>query len=122
MMKLLLRIVLLAVSNAVALWIASRLIDGFTFTQTSWQTFFWVGLVLGLVNGFIGPIIKLVTLPLRLLTLGLFTVIINLGLLFLVDKLFDSFMIETIWAGLWGLVEISLVNYLITSLAEEIEK
>jgi len=118
-MRLVFKLFLLAASNALALWVASRLIDGFTFTQATWQTFLWVGLVLGLVNGLLGPIIKLVTLPLRLLTLGLFTVIINLGLLYLVDVLFASFQIESFWAGLWGLVIISLVNYLISSLLKD---
>lgn len=106
----------LAVSNAFALWLASHLIDGFTFTQASWSTFLWIGLVLGLINSLLGSIVKLITLPIRLLTLGLFTVIINLSLLYLVDVMFQSFQIENFWAGIWGLFIISLTNYLISAL------
>ncbi len=118
-MKLIIKLLILAISNALALWVASNLISGFNFASQEISDFLWVGLVLGLVNGILCPILKIVTLPLRLLTLGLFTVIINLGLLYLVAHFFSVFRIEDFWAGLWGLLTISLVNYLISSIFPE---
>ena len=62
--------------NAAALWVATRFVDGITF-QGDWVRLLGVALVFGLVNAIVRPIVKLLTLPLLILTLGLFTFVIN---------------------------------------------
>lgn len=56
-----------------------------------WQVFIILGIILGLLNFFVKPILNLITLPLRILTLGLFGFVINMGLLWVVDVMFREF-------------------------------
>ncbi len=81
---------------------------GIPFTA-SWQILILIGSVLGLINFFIKPILKTITLPLRILTLGFFSLIINMGLIWVVDLLFKELTIlwflPLFWITLiiWGL-------------------
>lgn len=118
-MKLIFRLFLLAASNALALWVAHKLIPGIIFSTPDYVNFLKAGLVLGLINTFIAPVVKLITLPLRLLTLGFFTLVINVALLFWAAHFFDFFQITGIMAGVWGTLVISLVNYLISTITAD---
>ncbi|MBI2626500.1 MAG: phage holin family protein [Candidatus Nealsonbacteria bacterium] len=96
MLKLLLTIV----SGTLGLWLADYFISGVEFTG-SWQTLLLAGLTLGLINFFIKPILKLITLPIRLLTLGLFGLIINILLVWIIDIVFIELIIDGIIPLLW---------------------
>jgi len=63
---------------------------GFIITQ-SWQIFLLLGITLGLINFYVKPILNVLTLPLRIITLGLFGFIINMAMVFGVDYLFREF-------------------------------
>ena len=65
--------------NAIAIWVASWLIDGITIGD--WQALLLTGLIFGLVNSFIKPIVKRLTCPLYFLTLGLFAFVVNAAML-----------------------------------------
>lgn len=63
----------------------------FDFTLTKqWHVIIVLGIVLGLMNYFLKPILKMLTLPLEIITLGLFVIIINMGLIWLLDMMFDE--------------------------------
>ena len=66
--------------NAIAAWITVWLIPGLSFTG-EWWWFAVFGLVIGLVNAYIKPAGKMLALPLRILTLGLFTLVVNITLM-----------------------------------------
>ncbi len=68
--------------------------------------------VLGLVNALIRPIIILITLPINLLTLGLFTLVINALLFWLVATFLDGFYITGFWAAFWGSLCLSFGSWL----------
>lgn len=74
-----------------------------------WQIFLILGITLGLLNYFLKPILKALSLPLEIISLGLFTVIINMGLMWLLDTMFDELSIPLflplLYATLiiWGL-------------------
>jgi putative membrane protein len=70
---------------------------GIKFTQ-DWQILIFVGIVLGLINFFIKPILNLITLPLRILTLGFFSLIINIVIIFFLDVFFPELEISGISA------------------------
>jgi len=78
------------------------------FTQ-DWQILIFIGIILGLINFFVKPILNLITLPLRILTFGIFSLIINMAIIFFVDLIFPEFKISGISALfftsliLWGL-------------------
>jgi putative membrane protein len=73
-------------------------------------------LVLGLVNTFIRPILVLLTLPVTIVTLGLFIFVIN-GLLFwFVGSFIEGFVVAGFWAGVFGAIVYSLISWLLSVL------
>ena len=73
-------------------------------------------LVLGLVNTLIRPLLVLLTLPVTILTLGLFIFIIN-GLLFwLVGSFIQGFRVDGFWAGVFGAIVYSIISWLLSAL------
>ena len=77
-----------------------------------WQVLVLIGIVLGLVNSFIKPILKIITLPLRILTFGLFGLIINMLMIWLVDIFFP----ELIIAGLIPLFWLTFIVWILSFL------
>lgn len=75
--------------------------------------------ILGILNAFLRPILLLLTLPLNILTLGLFTFVINAGLLLLVSRVITGFAINSFWTALVGSLLISVVSWLLTSLISD---
>ncbi|WP_329496579.1 phage holin family protein [Kitasatospora herbaricolor] len=106
--------------NAAAIWVAAWIVTGITLSgQDSWgqQTFtvIAVALIFGVVNWLIKPVVKLFSLPLFVLTLGLITFLINALMLWLTswasDKLDLDFHVDGFWAALFGALIISLVSW-----------
>ncbi len=85
---------------------------GFSLTQ-QWQIFLVLGIVLGLLNYFLKPILKAFSLPLEVLTLGLFTVIINMGLIWVLDKMFDELYVPVFLPLLYVTLIIWISNLII---------
>ncbi len=88
-MKLILRIAI----NAVAIWLTSMLLSGLTFGG-SFINLIIVAIIFGLVNAIIRPIVKLLTLPINIITLGLFTLVINTLMLMLTVWFSGSLSLE----------------------------
>ena len=84
-MKLLLRLVI----NMAAIWVTSLVLSGLSFTGNV-GSLILVGVIFGLVNALIRPIVRLLTLPLTIVTLGLFTLVINAIMLMITVLLSDS--------------------------------
>ncbi|WP_114907922.1 phage holin family protein [Ornithinimicrobium murale] len=111
--------------NAVALWITSRIIDGIVFEDTSNTTAFVltivaVGLIFGVLNAVIKPILFVLSLPVMLLTLGLFTFILNAIMLWLTSWVagwFDlGFSIEAFWwDAVLGAVIITIISMILNA-------
>ena len=105
--------------NAVAVYAAVSLIEGIT-SEGEWTVYFAVALILGLANALIEPIIKLLTCPLILLTVGLFTLVINGFMLWLTSLIGERFgvpfYIESFWAAFLGALVISVVSTVLSVL------
>lgn len=107
------------VANAAALLVAVWLVAGITLTgeDTGRQalTLVLVALIFGLVNFVVKPLVKLLSLPVLILTLGLFTLVINALMLLLTSWLADvvdlSFHVDGFWAALLGGLIISIVSW-----------
>jgi putative membrane protein len=69
--------------------------------QSGWASVLWLALILGLINAFIRPLLKLLTCPLILLTLGFFTLLINTFLFWLTSQVGQAFGINLIIDGFW---------------------
>ena len=96
-----------------AIMAASYMLEGITVAS------FWSALaaaaILGVLNVILRPIILLLTLPVNILTLGLFTFVINAALLMLVSGLISGFDVHGFWPALWGSIIISIVSWLLTA-------
>ncbi|MFJ4469836.1 phage holin family protein [Streptomyces sp. NPDC089424] len=106
-------------ANAGALAVAVWLLDKITLTGDSTAkkagTLLVVALIFGLVNVLVKPLVQLLSLPLLILTLGLFTLIVNALMLlltsWLADKLDLSFHVEGFWTAVLGALIISIVSW-----------
>jgi putative membrane protein len=91
------------------LWVASYILPGVTFDSP--ETLIISGLLLGLVNAVIKPLIVLLTFPITVITLGLFIIVINTALLFLVQWLVPGFRIADLGSGVLLALFISVFSF-----------
>jgi len=84
---------------------------GINFTQ-SWQIFILIGISIGLINSFIKPILKFIAIPVRILTLGIATLLIDMFLIWIVDILFPELIIKGLIALFWTTIIICLCGFL----------
>ena len=85
---------------------------GIILTQF-WQILFLVGGILGLINFFIKPILDKITLPLKILTFGLFSLILNMVIIWILDILFLEFQILGFIPLFWTTIIVWLINFLL---------
>ena len=92
------------------LWIASAIVPGIQF-DNGW-TLLGAAVLLGVVNAFVRPIVVILTLPVTILTLGLFLLVINAAMLELVAAFFDGFHIAGFGSALLGAVVVSITGWI----------
>ena len=114
------RILLVWLVNALALIAVAYLMP--SISVTSFWTALVAALVLGLVNAIIRPVLILLTLPVSVLTLGLFILVLN-GLLFwFVGSFVEGFAVQGFWAGFFGAILFSIVSWALSALVLKGEK
>lgn len=101
-------IVLRWIFNAVALYVIAYLVEGIRIE--SFGAALVAMLVWGILNAFIRPFINLLTLPVNVLTLGLFTFVVNGFLLWLVADSVERFYVDSIWIGILAAFILSLAS------------
>ena len=106
--------------NSVAIYAAYYFIPGFVI-RGGIKEFLLAGILLGLLNKIVKPPIKLLTMPLIILTLGLFLVVINALMLWLVDYTFNFVAIESITALVWATVVVAVINGIIATFSKIID-
>lgn len=102
--------------STVAVLMATFVLQG-RISYGTWVDLLGATLILGLLNGFLRPLLMLLSLPLLILTLGLFTIVINAVLLLIVSALMGSnhFHVDGFWTAFWGALVISLVSIVLNS-------
>ena len=112
-MKFLMRIVI----TAIALWAATRLVSGITF-HGNWLGLAGVALVFGVLNSFVRPILTFLSFPLLIVTLGLFTFVLNAVMLLLTSALASrlgiDFHVAGFWPAFWGAIVVGIVSFLLS--------
>jgi putative membrane protein len=108
-MKLLLRLII----NAVAIWVAAELLPGIELSGGI-GSILLVALVFGVINAILKPIVVILSLPMIIVTLGLFTLVINALLLMLTGGLLDSLTVDGFGAALIGSIVISIVSLILS--------
>lgn len=104
------RLIIHILSNALGIWAAARMVNGIHF-EGGWEWLILAGAVLGIINFLVKPVVKIISLPLIWVTLGFFTVIINILMLNLAAKIVGALVIDTWMAAFWAVVIISSINY-----------
>jgi putative membrane protein len=100
-----------------AIVIASYLLDG--IHVSGFFSAFFAAAILGILNAFFRPILIILTLPLTVLTLGLFTFVINAILLMMASGVISGFEVRGFWTAVFGSLLISLVSWVLTSFINE---
>ena len=90
------------------LFLASYLVSGVWISGT--LTFVFAAILLGLINGIIRPIMLILTLPLTIITLGLFIFVLNAAMFGLVAALLDNFHVAGFWAAIFGALIVSITS------------
>ncbi len=93
----------------VALWLAARIVPGMHIAGAG--TMIAAAFLLGLVNALVRPVVILLTLPLTIVTLGLFLLVVNAAMLGLVAALLGGFSIAGFWSALFGAILVSLFSW-----------
>jgi putative membrane protein len=107
---------------SLGLWIAAGLLGSHITYNSEFHVIIIAGLVLALVNIIIRPIVVILSLPAILFSLGLFMIVINGFMVFLVSKLYTPLHVTNFWAAILAGMIIGLVNYLVTAILENREK
>jgi putative membrane protein len=94
--------------TALSLWVASHLFKGIRFSSTG--ALVVAALLLGLANAVVRPLLVLLTLPLTVLSFGVFLLVINALMLLLVAKLVEGFRVEGFWTAFWASLFITLLS------------
>ncbi|MFC1838380.1 phage holin family protein [Thermodesulfobacteriota bacterium] len=96
-----------------AIMVASYLLDG--IQVSGFFSALFGAVILSLLNIFFRPVLIILTLPINILSLGLFTFVINAFLLMMVSGVISGFEVRDFWAALWGALLISIVNGVLSS-------
>jgi putative membrane protein len=97
--------------TAVLLFVLGRLIDGIEVRSGTAAVF--GALVLGLANAFVRPLVVLLTLPVTILTLGLFLIVVNALMLMIAAAVVDGFEVKGFAAAVWGSLGLAVMNVLV---------
>lgn len=115
-LRILYRLALQLLIGILGISLADRFINGVVFQGTLKQLLI-IGAVLGFINFFLKPVLNAITLPLRILTLGLFTFVINMLMVWIVDALFAELDIIGIIPLFWTAIIFWITGILLSSLA-----
>ncbi|MCS6906285.1 MAG: phage holin family protein [Anaerolineales bacterium] len=100
--------------NAIALYVAIRIVPGIQPQTTGWAAILALALIFGVINAFFGPLLRFLTCPLILLTLGLFTLLINTFLFWLSGRIGEifgvGFTVDSFWSAFLGSLVVSVVS------------
>jgi putative membrane protein len=111
------RLVIALAINAAALWVADALFDGVTID--GWGAFLIGAAVLGVANAVLKPLLAVLTLPLIIVTLGLFYLVINIAMVALAEWIAPDFSIDGFWTYVGTVVVIWAVNWVVDQVLED---
>ncbi|MFC1943757.1 phage holin family protein [Chloroflexota bacterium] len=110
------RLLIRFVINAAAIYVAAQLISGIHLD--GWDAVIFVAIIFGLVNTFIKPLVSLITCLVQVITLGLFTLVINAGMLYftawLAQKFGLAFYIDNFISAFLGAIIVSVISFILS--------
>jgi putative membrane protein len=115
-MRFLVGLAIAVAINVLALWVADGIFDSVEIGD--WGDYVLGGVVLGFANGILKPILALLTLPLILVTLGLFYLVINIGMIALTEWIVPHFSVDGFWTYVGVVIIVWLVNWAVNAFIE----
>jgi putative membrane protein len=123
MTRFLLRWAINAIALFVAILVVNNTIGGIILQNPNWQSYIWMALIFGLVNALVRPLLHILTCPLIILTLGLFTLVVNTILFYLVGYIGTFFgvgyAIQSFWAAFLGALVVSVVSVILATVIKD---
>jgi putative membrane protein len=119
------RFLLRAATTGAALWVVTRVVPGITFvggdsTLQYVGIIFVVAVIFGIVNAFVRPIVRLISIPLYILSLGLVHVVINALMLWITARITENtthwglYIDDFWWTAIWAAIVLSIVSWLLS--------
>jgi putative membrane protein len=105
------RFIIRALIAALGLWLATQIVPGVD-APGGWTSLLIAAALLGVVNAIVRPVVFVLTLPLTVVTLGLFLLVVNAAMLGLVGLLLRGFVVDGLMAGIFGSVVVGVVSWL----------
>lgn len=99
-----------AIFGALGLWLSAKLVHGVAFADTS--SLILAAVLLGIVNAIVRPIVVVLTLPLTLVTLGLFLLVVNAAMIGLVAWLLSGFVLHGLFAGIGAAIVTGVTSWI----------
>ncbi|WP_091742336.1 phage holin family protein [Phenylobacterium immobile] len=106
-----------AIFAAVGLWVAAKIVPGVGYS--SFPSLAAAALLLGVVNAFVRPVVFFLTLPLTLLTLGLFLLVVNAAMIGLVAVLLSGFYVDGLLAGIGAAIVTGIASWIAAALLKD---
>jgi putative membrane protein len=106
--------------NILAIYVAYRLIPG-VIINGGLREFILGGALLGLLNMTVRPFLRFVSMPLIILSLGIFALVINAALIWLVDFVFDFVRIQSLWSLFWATIIITIINVIVSLISKSFD-
>lgn len=111
------RFLVQAVVTAIGLWLAGLIVPGVGFSSTA--SLAAAAIILGLINAVVRPILVVLTLPITVITLGLFLLVVNAATIGLTAMFLDGFVVDGLWPGVGAAVVTGLVSWAAASLVND---
>lgn len=109
--------------NVVGIYLAVWIVPGIDYSKGDWTGFLWLALIMGLLNALLRPLLKLLTCPLIVLTLGLFTLVINTVIFWLTSNIGQSLglglTVDGFWSAFLGGLIVSVVSIVLTMILKD---
>ncbi|MEM7117320.1 MAG: phage holin family protein [Chloroflexota bacterium] len=115
------RFIIRLLINAAAIWVAAQLLDGISLSSEPLSILIVV-LIFGLVNAILKPIFTILSIPFIIITIGLFTLVINAILLLIVAAVTNGLAVESFWWAVGGSIIISIVSTVLSSFLGDEDK
>jgi len=102
---------------AAGLWLATEIVPGVEAATVG--ALVWAAIALGLINAIVRPLVVLLTLPLTVLTLGLFLLVVNAAMLNLAAWFVDGFVVAGFWSSVFGAIVVGLTSWFGSAFIDE---
>ncbi|MTA51573.1 MAG: phage holin family protein [Actinobacteria bacterium] len=114
-MENIMRFLIKIAAVALAVWVTTMIVPGIQ-VSAGLRNYLVIALILALINATLGTLLKILTLPLAFLSLGISLLVVNTAMLLITDRLSESLTITGFWSAFFGAILISIISSMITQI------